>query len=85
MAFKLESDIILLLILLALVFLIAWFAVRKGNKKTEGMMNIDYDMMPPDATHAPEFEAEMVYGDPTDSFGMGAGASEQTTNDWTLL
>ena len=88
MVSKLDKNkgFIILVILLGLVLLIGWSYVKNnGGKTTEGMMNIDYDMMPPQATNAPEFDYDLIYGDPTDGFGMGAGASEQTTNDWTLL
>lgn len=95
MARRSKNSILILVILVVIVGVIAWSCTRNKNENMTSQPQKQSSsttrrasstpQMPVQAQNPPDMDYEMIYGNPRDSFGIGAGAAAETTNEWTLL
>lgn len=90
-----KNNMIILIVLLIIIGFVSWSIIRRSNSNKERMTNpgkmayegAEYipEQMSNQAIFEPELDYETIYGGANDNFGMGPGASSETTNDLTLL
>lgn len=92
MARRSKNSILILVVLLVVIAIVAWSCTRKKNEnmlhappQASSSHTSSIPQMPIRPQNSPQLDYEMIYGNPQDSFGVGPGASVDTTNEWTLL